>query len=86
MRERKAVVKTISTNLLIAASFCIYRAHTEKKMGHHNEIKSQNPCEKVYENYCLNGGECFYLVDEDNVGCICTWRYGGKCEKYMWWD
>ena len=87
MCEIKEVVVSISINLLVAASCCIYQAQTENKVGHHSKIKSQGPCENEYKRYCLNGGECFYLVDEDVVGCNCTWLYGGKrCEKYMWWD
>ena len=87
MCEIKAVVVSISIFLLVAASFCIYQAQTENKLGHHSKIKSQAPCENEYKKYCLNGGECCYLVDEDIVGCNCTWFYGGKrCEKYMWWD
>ena len=55
-------------------------------MGHQSKIISQGPCKNEYEMSCLNGGECYYLVDEDIVGCNCTWLYGGKrCEKYMWW-
>ena len=54
-------------------------------MGHHSEIKSEGPCKKEYRKYCMNEGECFYVVDEDIVACNCTWMYGGKrCEKYMW--
>ena len=54
-------------------------------MGHHSEIKSESLCEKGYKKYCMNGGECFYLVDEDIAACNCTWMYGGKrYEKYMW--
>ena len=84
MCEIKAVVVSISIILLEAASFCIYQAQTENKVGHHSKIKSQGPCEKEYKKYCLSGGECYYLVDEDIVGCSCTWLYGGKrCEKYM---
>ena len=87
MCETKAVVVSISLILLVAARFCIYQAQTENKVGHHIKIKSQGPCENEYKNYCLNGGECYYLVDEDFVGCNRTWLYGGKrCEKYMWWD
>ena len=56
--------------------------HTENKVGHHSKIKSQGPCENEYKKYCLNDGECYYLVGEDTVGC--TWLYGGKrCGKYM---
>ena len=87
MFETKAVVVSISSILLVAASFCIYQAQTENKVGHHSEIKSQGRCENEYQKYCLNGGKCYYLVDEDIVGCKCTWLYGGKrCEKYMCWD
>ena len=87
MCEKKAVVVSVSILLLVAASFCIYRAQTENKMGHHNKIKGQSPCENENEKYCLNGGECYYLVDEDIVNCNCLWLYGGKrCGKFMWWD
>ena len=87
MCETKAVVVSISLFLLVAEGFCIYQAQTENKVGHHSKIKSQSPCENEYKKYCLNGGECYYLVDEDFVGCNCTSLYGGKrCETYMWWD
>ena len=87
MCETEAVVVSISLFLLVAASFCIYQAQTENKVGNHSKIKSQGPCENEYKKYCLNGGECYYLVDEVIVGCNCTWLYGGKpFEKYMWWD
>ena len=86
MCETKAVVVSISKILLVVESFWIYQAQTENKVGHHSKIKSQGPCENEYKKYCLNGGECYYLVDEDIVGCNCTWLYGGKrCEKNMWW-
>ena len=78
MCEIKAVVVSISIFLLVAASFCIYQAQTENKVGHHSKIRSQGPCENEYKKYCLNGGECYYLVDEDIVGCNCTSLYGGK--------
>ena len=65
----KALVISISIILLVAASFSVYQAHTENKMGHHSKIKSQGPCENEYKKYCLNGGGCYYLVDEDFVGC-----------------
>ena len=85
MCEKQAVVISISIILLVAASFCLHQAETEIKVGHHS--KSQGPCENEYNKYCLNGGECYYLVDEDIVGCNCAWLYGGRrCEKYMWWD
>ena len=76
MCEAKAVVD--NNNLLVAASFCIYQAHTDKKVGHHSKIKSQGPCENEYKKFCLNGGDCYYLVDEDIIGGHCTWLYEGK--------
>ena len=66
--------------------FYTYQVNSETKVGHHSEIKSESPCEKEYKKYCMNGGECYYLVDEDIVACNCIWLNGGKrCEKYMWW-
>ena len=46
MCETKAVVVSISLILLVAASFCIYQAHIENKVGQHRVIKSESPCEK----------------------------------------
>ena len=94
MCETKAVVASISLNLLVAGNFCIYQdqAHTENKVGttENNTIaksKVQVLAKTSYKKYCLNGGECYYLVDENIVVCNCAWLYGGKrCEKYMWWD
>ena len=82
MCETKAVVVSISLIRLVASSFCIYQAHTENKAGHYSKIKSRGPCENEYKKYCLNGGECYYLVDEDIVSCNYTWLYGAKrCEN-----
>ena len=82
MCETKAVVVSISKILIVAASLCLYQVHTEKKVGHHSKINTQGPGKNVYKKYCLNGDECSYLVDEDSVGCNCTWLYGGKrCKK-----
>ena len=56
MCENKTVL-TVPALLLAAIGFCIYQVNSEKKVGHHSEIKSESPCEKEYEKYCLNGGE-----------------------------
>ena len=81
MFEKKIVL--IAAALLLAAiGFCIYQVNSDKKVGHNCEIKSESPCEKEYKKYCLNGGACCYLIDEDIVGCNCIWLYGGnRCEK-----
>ena len=85
MCEIKTVL-TVAAFLLAATGFCIYQVNSRKNLGHHSEVKSESPCEKEYKKYCLNGSECYYLVDEDIVACNCTRLYGGRrCEKYMWW-
>ena len=68
--------------LLVTASSCKYRALREKKVGQHSDVKIQNPCENEYKIYCLNGGECYHLIDEGILGCIFIWFFGEKrCEK-----
>ena len=83
MCEIKTVI-IVAALLLAATRFCIYQV--KPKVGHLSEFKGEGPCEKEYKTCCMNGGECFYLVDEVIVACNCTWMYGGKRrEKYMWW-
>ena len=83
MCENKTVL-IVAVLLLAAARFYTYQKFSETKVGQHSEVKSERPCEKEYKKYCMNGGECYCLVDEDIVACNCTWLYGGKrCEKYM---
>ena len=79
-------VSIVAVLLLVAAGCYTYQVNSETKLRQHREIKSESPCKKEYKKFCRNGGECYYLVDEDFVACNCTWLYGGKrCEKYMWW-
>ena len=85
MCEVKTVL-FVAALLLAATGFCIYQENSQNKVGHYSEIESESPCGKEYKKYCMNGGECFYLVYEDFVACNCTWLKGRKrCEKYMWW-
>ena len=84
MCENKTVL-IVAVLLLAATGLCIYQVKFEMKVEQHSEIKSESPCEKEYKKYCMNGGECFYLVDEDIAACNCRWMYGGKrCEKCLW--
>ena len=69
MCEIKLFLGSVCLMSLVAASFCMYWVYPEKKEGKDSEIKIQNPCENEYKEYCLNGGECYYLNDEDIVGC-----------------
>ena len=85
MCEIKTVL-FVAALLFAATGFCIYQVNSEKKMGHNSHLKSESLCEKEYKKYCLNGSECYYLVDEKIAVCNCTWLYRAKrCETYMWW-
>ena len=72
MCEIKTVL-IVAILLLAAAGFYTYQVNLEtKKVGQHREIKSESPCEEEYKKYCMNGGECYYLFEEDIVACNCT--------------
>ena len=43
MCETKTIRVSLSLISLVAASFCIYQAHTEFRVEHHSEIKCQGP-------------------------------------------
>ena len=72
MCEIKTVL-IVAALLLATTGFCKNLVNSGKKVGHHSETKSENPCEKEYKKHCLNGGDFFYLVDEDIVACNFTW-------------
>ena len=63
MCEMKIVLVSGFLILLITASFCMHWVYAEKIVGQYSEIKIQNPCENEYKKYCLNGGECYYLIE-----------------------
>ena len=91
-KTRQTCVRKSSCSIVIifftsCSKFLHISSPYRDKVGHHSKIKSQGPCENEFKMFCLNGGDCYYLVDEDIVGCNCIWLYGGKrCGKYMWWD
>ena len=85
--ETQAALVSLSLNLPVTEGFCTNQAKTGNEVRHHSKIKVQCNCENECKKYCLNGGKCYYLIDENTVGCNCTGFYGGKrCEKYMWLD
>ena len=43
-------VKILAVLLLAATGFCIYQVNSEKKVGHHSEIKTESPCGKQHKN------------------------------------
>ena len=69
---------------LAAIGFCIYQVNSERKVGHHSDIKNESPCKKEYKKCCLNGGECYFPVDEDIVACNCTWFEEESDQKGTW--
>ena len=86
MCEIKTILVSVCLILLVTAGFCMHWVYPEENVGQHKEIKNQNPCENEYKKHCMNGGECYYLIDEGIVGCNCTWSNEGKrCKNYMWW-
>ena len=70
MCEIKTVL-IVAALLLAATGFCIYQVNSGNKVGHHSQIKSESSCEKECKKHCLNGGECYCLVDNDIVACNC---------------
>ena len=43
-------------------------------------------CSPQYEGFCMNGGNCYNVPEENIVACKCLALYGGKrCEKYLWY-
>ena len=82
----KTVLVSVCLMLLVTASFCLYWVYPEKNVGQYSEFKIQNPGENEYKKFCLNGGECCYLIDKIILCRTFTWFFGGKrCEKYLWW-
>ena len=72
MCENK-ILLLVAAILLTASGFCKYQVNSENKLTHHCEFKSERPCDKEERKYCLNGGECYYLISESSMGCKCTW-------------
>ena len=48
MCEIKTVL-VVTVLLLAVTCFCLYQTKSEKKVGHHSEIKSESPSEKEYK-------------------------------------
>ena len=80
----KTILVSICLILLVTASFCMCWVYPEKKLGEYSGNRLQKPCEKEHKDQCLND-ECYYLLQEDIVGCNCSWLIGGqRCGKYNW--
>ena len=48
---------------------------------------SNNLCPTLYKGFCLNGGECYIVPEENVAACNCIAPYGGqRCELYSWYE
>ena len=48
-----------------------------------NSGNNTNSCPEEFTGYCMNGGYCYYLEEQQTVACECPELYGGKrCENY----
>ena len=51
-----------------------------------NSGNSTASCPEEFTVYCMNGGYCYYLEEQQTVACECPELYGGKrCEKFLWY-
>ena len=74
MCDIKFFLMPVCLILLVTASICTYRVFPDKKkLRQYSEVNKQIPSEIEYKDYCLNSGECYYLINEVFDGCICTW-------------
>ena len=50
-----------------------------------NSGNNTHSCPEEFTGYCMNGGYCTYLEEQQTVACECPELYGGKrCEKFLW--
>ena len=50
-----------------------------------NSGNNTDSCSEEFTGYCMNGGYCYYLEEQQTVACECPELYGGKrCEKFFW--
>ena len=81
MCQTKTILVSLPIILIVASIFCIHRTHTEKKEGHHSEMKTKGPCENEFKIFCLNCGQSFHPVGNVFVGCKSSWLYEENDEK-----
>ena len=50
-----------------------------------NSGNNTGSCPDEFTGYCMNGGYCYYLEEQQTVACEYPELYGGKrCEKFLW--
>ena len=51
-----------------------------------NSGNNTDSCPGEFPGYCMNGGYCIYLEEQETVACECPELYGGKrCETFLWY-
>ena len=50
-----------------------------------NSGNNTDSCSEEFTGYCMKGGYCYYLEEQQTVACECPELYGRKrCEKFLW--
>ena len=66
---------------LVSVAFCIYQLSPQQ-----NVVLKTDPFENEYNRYCMSGGNCTYIWDEEVVACLCPPLDGGRrCDNFLWW-
>ena len=74
---------TFIVAILTTPIFLITNSQNETTNNSGNNTDS---CPEEFAGYCMNGGYCYYLEEQQTVGCECPDLYGGKrCEKFLWY-
>ena len=72
------IVATLTTPILL-----ITNSQNETIMISGNTADS---CPEEFTGYCMNGGYCIYLEEQETVACECPELYGGKrCQTLLWY-
>ena len=49
-----------------------------------NSGNNTDSCPEEFTGYCMNGGYCYYLEEQQTVACECPELDGGKrCENFL---
>ena len=48
-----------------------------------NSAKNTYSCSDEFTGYCMNGGYCYYIEEQQTVACECLELFGGKrCKSF----
>ncbi|XP_028313826.1 proepiregulin-like [Gouania willdenowi] len=71
--------KSFSPRLHAADGSSLSAVQSEER--HHVVKRSSQPCSDSFDKYCLNKGQCMFLVEVNEHHCKCErGHYGPRCE------